>query len=930
MSKQTRNVRVNVTSNVASTMTKGTVAAGGLSTGLAGVGASANIATGGIRAMTAALISSGVGAVVVAVGALVMGIGSLIGKAREFDKSFSKLAAITGKTKDEISGLKSQAKDLGATTAFTATEVVGLQVELAKLGFTVKEISTGTPAILDLAASMEVDLASAAALAGSSVRAFGLETSDTARVVDVMALSTSSSALNFEGLREALKLVAPVSKATGVSIERTTALLGVLADRGLKGSIAGTGLAQTFVELNKKGLTLEEGMAKINASSNRLGTAMKLAGTRGGRALLTLTEGADDIERLEGTLLGAAGAAEAMANLLCEFKMAETVKLSSAWEGFMLSLEDGSGILSRLTRGFVQMTTSILSFFTVQTRVSDAMQDQATAFSVSASRLSEYEQKVNDTTYSEKERNMAGVERDRLFSKMQKEFPTLLGNLNIEKDGFQNVAKAVAQVNEELINKIILQKKDETIEDQMNEVAEKRGKILEGEAEQREIIARVQQKFGLDASMTGQETISWLKETDNLTSSWGFSTLENYGKIGAKLQILRKNESSDTQQLNILQEKRNQLAKDLGITLESNQKIIKDIDTTSTTVQESDSDKEKRIAAETKLEADRLAFLKKLGISEENFEDTTELLKIERRRERHLSELDQLKLNETEKREAAKRINDYYDGVIAADADKTKEENKVKYDAHIESLRGDEEVSAMQKIEDKREMDILALDSMIMTLEERQIALGLIETNYNTAKANEEERLKQQKIQGMYDIIDSAARLAGEESKIGKALLALKTVMQLKELIMKMVGSQKELAVKRVQAAQEVAIEGAGVGTAVAEGAAKTSKIGFPWNIPAIAGYALQAASLIKSFGSAKKKMTSMTGINTPDVSMPSAVGTQAPSFNVLGATSAGDNMIADVIGSTNNSPMRAYVVESDVASAQSLSRNANDIASID
>ena len=77
--------------------------------------------------------------------------------------------------------------------------------------------------------------------------------------------------------------------------------------------------------------------------------------------------------------------------------------------------------------------------------------------------------------------------------------------------------------------------------------------------------------------------------------------------------------------------------------------------------------------------------------------------------------------------------------------------------------------------------------------------------------------------------------------------------------------------------------------------------------------------------------MAKVTGLSgSSSIGGASAVATQAPSFNVLGATSAGDNMIADVIGSTNNSPMRAYVVESDVASAQSLSRNANDIASID
>ena len=63
--REKRNVHINVTSNVATTITKGTVASTGLSISLKGVATAANLATGGIRGMAMALISSGVGAFVV-------------------------------------------------------------------------------------------------------------------------------------------------------------------------------------------------------------------------------------------------------------------------------------------------------------------------------------------------------------------------------------------------------------------------------------------------------------------------------------------------------------------------------------------------------------------------------------------------------------------------------------------------------------------------------------------------------------------------------------------------------------------------------------------------------------------------------------------------------------------------------------------------
>ena len=67
MAKETRRVHVSVTSNAATSLNAGTAAAGGLSTSLKGVAASATAATGGIKAMTMALISSGVGALVVGI-----------------------------------------------------------------------------------------------------------------------------------------------------------------------------------------------------------------------------------------------------------------------------------------------------------------------------------------------------------------------------------------------------------------------------------------------------------------------------------------------------------------------------------------------------------------------------------------------------------------------------------------------------------------------------------------------------------------------------------------------------------------------------------------------------------------------------------------------------------------------------------------------
>ena len=319
------------------------------------------------KALKVALLSTGIGAIVVAAGALAGLFAAATKKGADFAKQMSTLKAVLGEEQGTVANMEAlaqSAKELGSTTQFTAIQVGELQTEFAKMGFSTQQILDSTKATLDLAASMEVDLASAAMLAGSTVNAFGLEAEDTQRVVDVLAKSTSSSALDFGSLTESLKMAAPIAKSTGVSIEETAAMLGVLANTGIKGSLAGTGLSKTFIELNKKGIDLKDALNTVNKSSNGLNTAIDLVGQVGAKSLLNLASKSEDIDKLTISLQDAEGAAAAMADTRLDNLAGDTSELSSAFEGFLLSIEDGGGLFNEIARLFVQFATSFLTNIT--------------------------------------------------------------------------------------------------------------------------------------------------------------------------------------------------------------------------------------------------------------------------------------------------------------------------------------------------------------------------------------------------------------------------------------------------------------------------------------------------------------------------------------------------------------------------------------
>ena len=267
---------------------------------------------------------------------------------KNFEQGQANLASVLGVNVDKMKELTKQARELGGTTTFTAAEVSGLQVELAKLGFTQGEIVNMTAATLALAEATGTDLAEAASVSGSTLRAFGLESKDTQRVVDVMAKSFSSSSLDMSKFSTAMATAAPVAKSLGLSIEETTALIGTMTDNGIEASTAGTGLRNMMLDAKKAGLTLDEALDKIANSSDKVGTSFDLFGKRGATLGVVLSDNKDTTKELTNELLNSADAAEKMAATQRDTLGGALKELTSAFEEQILKANEAGGVSDML------------------------------------------------------------------------------------------------------------------------------------------------------------------------------------------------------------------------------------------------------------------------------------------------------------------------------------------------------------------------------------------------------------------------------------------------------------------------------------------------------------------------------------------------------------------------------------------------------
>ena len=254
-----------------------------------------------------------------------------------FEQSMAKVKAVSGATGDQFQMLNDKARQLGATTRFTSTEVAGLMLEFSKLGFTTDEINQVTASTLALAQATDSDLSQAAAVAGATLRGFGLEADQTSRMVDVMAASFSTSALDMDTFSNSMKFLAPVAKAPGVSLEQSTAMLAALANAGIKGSQAGTALRRIFTEMADTGKPAAEAIKQLAEEGIELADAKDEVGRNAMSALLVLTKSTAAVEELTEQYENSTGAAKQMAAIMDDTTEGSFKRMASAIEAVSIS-----------------------------------------------------------------------------------------------------------------------------------------------------------------------------------------------------------------------------------------------------------------------------------------------------------------------------------------------------------------------------------------------------------------------------------------------------------------------------------------------------------------------------------------------------------------------------------------------------------------
>ena len=159
--------------------------------------------------------------------------------------------------------LKEQSRQLARETQYNAVEVTKSQENFARAGFKTSEIISAMPGALSMATAEGMDLATGVDIMASAIRGFNLDASNSTRVSNILAQTSSSSNSSITGLGESLKYVAPLASNLGISIEETSAILGKMADAGIKGSQGGTALRAALSRITEEPKRVAEAFAQF-------------------------------------------------------------------------------------------------------------------------------------------------------------------------------------------------------------------------------------------------------------------------------------------------------------------------------------------------------------------------------------------------------------------------------------------------------------------------------------------------------------------------------------------------------------------------------------------------------------------------------------------------------------------------------------------
>lgn len=238
---------------------------------------------------------------------------------KEVDEAMDTIAAKTGASGDELTGLQNVAKGIAETvpTDFqTAADAVG-EVH-TRFGLTGDDLEDLSTQFVKFAEINDTDVSGAVDSASSVLNAFGQDASGAGNLLDALTHTSQSTGLSVDTLASSLQKNAAAFQEMGLSAEESAGLMGQIEMSGMDTSTAMAGLQKAMSNATSKGKTMDQALSDFSdtmsgnsSDTEKLKAAYDLFGKKAGAAFYNAAKnGKLDLEDLSGSMSDFAGATE--------------------------------------------------------------------------------------------------------------------------------------------------------------------------------------------------------------------------------------------------------------------------------------------------------------------------------------------------------------------------------------------------------------------------------------------------------------------------------------------------------------------------------------------------------------------------------------------------------------------------------------------
>lgn len=181
--------------------------------------------------------------------------------------------AITAKYRAQLDQLASASKKWSVEYGVSTAAINEGMSEMIKRGYTAAQTLGAMPAVLNAAKASGDDFNDVMHVSTSVLEQFGLKTEsttgmlkNTSRVTDALTYIANATAAGFQDMGEAMTYVGPSAHAAGISLEETAAAIGIMSNKGIEGSVAGTALRGALTRLLKPSKQNIQGFNELGIS----------------------------------------------------------------------------------------------------------------------------------------------------------------------------------------------------------------------------------------------------------------------------------------------------------------------------------------------------------------------------------------------------------------------------------------------------------------------------------------------------------------------------------------------------------------------------------------------------------------------------------------------------------------------------------------